>query len=250
MANPSPSTRPGRGRIYGSITETIGDTPLVRLNRLPQMQGIKAQILAKLEFFNPIIERQGPHRRLDDRGDGGRRPGRPRHRPDRADLRQYRHCARLRRGGARLPAHPGDAGFDVGGAPQDAGAARRRTGAHAGCGRHDRRRHARRGAGARDQERGHPAAVQEPGQSGHPPPHHRGGNLERHRRRRRRLRRGHRHRRHHHRGRPGAQEAQARGARSSRSSPRTARCSRRAAPARTRSRASAPISFRKSSTVR
>jgi cysteine synthase len=54
MATPSASTRPGRGRIYDSITETIGDTPLVRLNRLPQMQGIKTQILAKLEFFNPI----------------------------------------------------------------------------------------------------------------------------------------------------------------------------------------------------
>jgi cysteine synthase len=45
---------PGRGRIYGSITETIGDTPLVRMNHLPQMQGVKANILAKLEFFNPI----------------------------------------------------------------------------------------------------------------------------------------------------------------------------------------------------
>ncbi|MFL9828531.1 cysteine synthase A [Rhodoplanes sp. SY1] len=44
----------GRGRIYDSITETIGDTPLVRLNRLPQLQGVKATILAKLEFFNPI----------------------------------------------------------------------------------------------------------------------------------------------------------------------------------------------------
>ena len=48
------TSRPGRGRIYDSITQTIGDTPLVRLNRLPQMQGIKAHILAKLEFFNPI----------------------------------------------------------------------------------------------------------------------------------------------------------------------------------------------------
>ncbi|HET7679865.1 MAG TPA: cysteine synthase A [Xanthobacteraceae bacterium] len=46
--------RLGRGRIYGSITETIGDTPLVRLNHLPQMHGVKATILAKLEFFNPI----------------------------------------------------------------------------------------------------------------------------------------------------------------------------------------------------
>jgi cysteine synthase len=51
---PASSARPGRGRIFDSITQTIGDTPLVRLNRLPQMQGIKAQILAKLEFFNPI----------------------------------------------------------------------------------------------------------------------------------------------------------------------------------------------------
>jgi cysteine synthase A len=50
----SPVNRPGRGRIYGSITETIGDTPLVRLNRLPALKGIKAEILAKLEFFNPI----------------------------------------------------------------------------------------------------------------------------------------------------------------------------------------------------
>jgi cysteine synthase len=43
-----------RGRIYDSITETIGATPLVRLNRLPKERGIKANILAKLEFFNPV----------------------------------------------------------------------------------------------------------------------------------------------------------------------------------------------------
>ena len=46
--------KPGRGRIYGSITETIGNTPLVRLNRLPKEHGIDAEILVKLEFFNPI----------------------------------------------------------------------------------------------------------------------------------------------------------------------------------------------------
>jgi len=45
---------PGRGRVFHSITETIGDTPLVRLNRLPEMRGVKANILVKLEFFNPI----------------------------------------------------------------------------------------------------------------------------------------------------------------------------------------------------
>ena len=44
----------GRGRIYDSITDTIGDTPLVRLNRIGKDKGVKANLLAKLEFFNPI----------------------------------------------------------------------------------------------------------------------------------------------------------------------------------------------------
>jgi cysteine synthase A len=45
---------PGRGRIYESISQTVGDTPLVRLDRLAREKGVKANILAKLEFFNPI----------------------------------------------------------------------------------------------------------------------------------------------------------------------------------------------------
>jgi cysteine synthase A len=45
--------RPGRGRVFNSITEAIGDTPIVRLRRLPDQHGIEAQIFAKLEFFNP-----------------------------------------------------------------------------------------------------------------------------------------------------------------------------------------------------
>ena len=44
----------GRGRVYDSITDTIGDTPLVRLSRLAKEKGVKANLLAKLEFFNPI----------------------------------------------------------------------------------------------------------------------------------------------------------------------------------------------------
>ena len=44
----------GRGRIYDSITDTIGDTPLVRLDRIARAKGVKAHLLAKLEFFNPI----------------------------------------------------------------------------------------------------------------------------------------------------------------------------------------------------
>jgi cysteine synthase A len=50
----APAHVPGRGRIYQSITETIGDTPLVQLNRLMKVRGVKARVLAKLEFFNPI----------------------------------------------------------------------------------------------------------------------------------------------------------------------------------------------------
>ncbi|MGI6245370.1 MAG: cysteine synthase A [Pseudochelatococcus sp.] len=53
-SNADRPNKPGRGRIYDSITETIGDTPLVRLNRLEAEKGIKAHLLAKLEFFNPI----------------------------------------------------------------------------------------------------------------------------------------------------------------------------------------------------
>jgi cysteine synthase len=44
----------GRGRIYDSILDTIGDTPLVRLDKLAAEKGVKATLLAKLEFFNPI----------------------------------------------------------------------------------------------------------------------------------------------------------------------------------------------------
>lgn len=50
----SQAHRPGRGRIYSSITQTIGDTPIVELSRLARDQGVKARLLAKLEFFNPI----------------------------------------------------------------------------------------------------------------------------------------------------------------------------------------------------
>ncbi len=45
---------PGRGRVYNSITETIGDTPLVRLDKFAKEKGVAATLLAKLEFFNPI----------------------------------------------------------------------------------------------------------------------------------------------------------------------------------------------------
>jgi cysteine synthase A len=45
---------PGRGRVYDSIAQTIGDTPLVRAQRLSAKNGARADVLLKLEFFNPI----------------------------------------------------------------------------------------------------------------------------------------------------------------------------------------------------
>jgi len=44
----------GRGRIYDSIADTIGDTPLVRLQRTAHDAGARADVLLKLEFFNPL----------------------------------------------------------------------------------------------------------------------------------------------------------------------------------------------------
>ena len=53
MSNASASAS-FRGRVYDSIVETIGATPLVRLSRLATKHDVKAEILAKCEFFNPL----------------------------------------------------------------------------------------------------------------------------------------------------------------------------------------------------
>src|SRR5436305_14404394 len=54
-ASPATSAvhRPGRGRVFDSIVDAIGDTPIVRLRKMPQQHGANATILAKLEYFNP-----------------------------------------------------------------------------------------------------------------------------------------------------------------------------------------------------
>ena len=51
--NPVVLDKPGRGRVYDSILETIGNTPLVRVVRAAQEAGCQSEVLAKLEFFNP-----------------------------------------------------------------------------------------------------------------------------------------------------------------------------------------------------
>src|ERR1700751_1166491 len=52
--------RAGRGRVYDSIVDAIGDTPVVRLRKLPQARGAQATILAQLEYFNPAAGRKAP----------------------------------------------------------------------------------------------------------------------------------------------------------------------------------------------
>jgi cysteine synthase len=49
----SPARGEFRGRVYDSIVETIGATPLVRMSRLAADAGVKADLLGKCEFFNP-----------------------------------------------------------------------------------------------------------------------------------------------------------------------------------------------------
>src|ERR1700678_1642858 len=43
-----------RGRVYDSIVDTIGARPLVRPSRLAAADGVKADVLGKCEFFNPL----------------------------------------------------------------------------------------------------------------------------------------------------------------------------------------------------
>ncbi|MCC7260239.1 MAG: cysteine synthase A [Alphaproteobacteria bacterium] len=55
VKNAQASTEPkGRGRTYANILETVGNTPLVHLNRIAKNAGVVADIYAKLEFFNPL----------------------------------------------------------------------------------------------------------------------------------------------------------------------------------------------------
>lgn len=54
MTAHEPERPRGRGKVYSSITETIGDTPLVALDRLARERGSNARLLGKLEFFNPL----------------------------------------------------------------------------------------------------------------------------------------------------------------------------------------------------
>lgn len=42
-----------RKLICDSVLDTIGNTPMIRLNKIPKQEGVECEILAKCEFFNP-----------------------------------------------------------------------------------------------------------------------------------------------------------------------------------------------------
>jgi cysteine synthase A len=68
----------GRGRIYESILDTIGNTPMVRVPRLSQEEGVVADLLLKLDFFNPlgsVKDRIALGMILDMENDGRIEPG-------------------------------------------------------------------------------------------------------------------------------------------------------------------------------
>ncbi len=67
-----------RGRIYGSILETVGATPLVRAEKFAKAEGVRADLLFKLEFFNPLAsvkDRIGLAMILGLEADGHLKPG-------------------------------------------------------------------------------------------------------------------------------------------------------------------------------
>ena len=152
--------------IYNSILETIGNTPVVRLNRVAPKH---VEMYVKIEAFNPAssVKDRLALAIIDDAERRGTiKPG-----PDgrRGDVGQYRHRARdgLRRQGLSVRR---DHGRDLlGRAAQDHAGVRRQGDPHAGGGA--RHRHGAPRRGAREAPRLVPrAAVPEPREPGLSPP--------------------------------------------------------------------------------
>ena len=103
--DPSRHRKAGRGKVYDSIVDTIGDTPLVGLPQLSKEMKSKARVLAKLEFFNPLASVK------DRTGTVG--ADRARHGADRADQRKHRDRPGLCGGLQGVSVDPDHAGKHV-----------------------------------------------------------------------------------------------------------------------------------------
>ena len=152
--------------IYDSILGTIGNTPVVRINRLAPAAH---DDLREVRGLQPDELREGPPRDRDDRG--RREAGRPEAGPDgrRADLGQHGHRARDGVRGQGLPVRRDHVGLVLGRAPE-AHEGPRRQGDPPSRGR-ARNRDGEEGQGAGRQARLVPAAaVREPVQPRLSPP--------------------------------------------------------------------------------
>ena len=119
----------GRGRVYDSIAETIGHTPLVRLSRIKAQANLKADILLKLEFFNPLSsvkDRIGVAMIDVLEAEGRIKPGKTVLIEPTSGNTGIGFG--IRRRVTRLPSHPRHAGHDVDGAAKNPDPSRRRTG--------------------------------------------------------------------------------------------------------------------------
>ena len=185
MDAPSPTSavhRPGRGRVFDSIVDAVGDTPIVRLRKLPQAHGVHATILAKLEYFNPaasVKDRIGAAMIIAMEKAGLINADTVLIEPTSGNTGIALAFVAASRGYRLKLVMPE---FDVDRAAQDAGVPRRRNHSDAGGPGHEGLDRDRGGTGAHHAQCRDAAAVQEPRQPGNSPPHHGGGNLERHRR--------------------------------------------------------------------
>ena len=189
--------------IANNVTNLIGNTPLVRINRLSA--GCPGGSRRQAGVLQPRAQREGPDRVVDDRGrresgfdqTGHDHPG--------ADQRQHRHRAGHGMRGARLQVRVRDAGHHEQGAARAAACLRRGADPDAGSGTHAGSDQEGAGDGRRRPALFHPAAVSESRQPRSAPSHHRRGDLARHRRQGRHPGFRDRHRGHHHRRRRSSQ---------------------------------------------
>ena len=83
-----------RGKTFDNVTQSIGDTPMIKINRL--IPDDHATVFAKCEFFQPFKQRQRSYRRGNDRGGRTRRGVDRRIARGGTDKRQHRHRIGLR----------------------------------------------------------------------------------------------------------------------------------------------------------
>lgn len=169
-------------KIAQALTDLVGNTPLLELARFGKRHHLRAHLIAKLEYFNPAGQHQGPRRRRNDPLRRATRPPGSRSRADRTHQRQHRRRSGHGRRRTRIPSDPDHARNDERRTPQTPRRIGSRDRPHPGERRNGRSGEKGRSTASRNPGFGHPPAVFQPGQPGSTPPHNRTGDLARHRR--------------------------------------------------------------------